>query len=109
MKKFLCSVVMIVMSCHFLQSAPNPSRYKDIVFRELKIDSVVYGTHRNKHLLMDLYQPVGDTARLRPLVILAHGGAFLRGDKRCEKMPVFCRELAMRGFVVASIDYRLTT
>ena len=84
-------------------------RYRDIVFRQLKIDTVVYTSHGHKHQLMDVYQPVGDTARLRPLVILAHGGAFLYGNRHAEKMPVFCRELAMRGYVVASIDYRLTT
>ena len=47
-------------------------RYRDIVFRQLKIDTVVYTTHRRKHLLMDVYQPMGDTAQLRPLLILAH-------------------------------------
>ena len=108
-KRLLYLLALIMLSCQISIAMPDARRYKDIVFRELKVDSLVYSTHGSKQLLMDVYQPVGDTARLRPLVILAHGGAFLIGDKRCEKMPVFCRELAMRGFVVASIDYRLTT
>jgi len=57
---------------------------------------------------MDVYQPVGDTASLRPLVILAHGGSFIHGTRHSERIPVICRELAMRGFVAVSIDYRLT-
>ena len=85
-----------------------PLRYRDIVFRQLKTDSVVYITHGRKRFLMDVYQPVGDTAQMRPLVIMAHGGSFMHGNRRAERMCVFARELAMRGFVVASIDYRLT-
>jgi acetyl esterase/lipase len=83
-------------------------RYRDIIFHELKADSIVYITHGLKPLKMDVYQPVGDTAALRPLVILAHGGSFMHGDRRSERIPMICRELAMRGFVAVSIDYRLT-
>ena len=134
MRKILCAVVMCALVSLAIGQKPmldsviisaNPHvavsicrgaekqyiitrRYRDIVFRQLKIDTVVYTTHRHKQLLMDVYQPQGDTARLRPLVILAHGGSFMHGNRRSERMCIFARELAMRGFVVASIDYRLT-
>ncbi len=86
----------------------DAQRYKDIVFHEIKIDSVVYSIEGGKPLYMDVYQPVGDTAVQRPLVILAHGGAFMHGNRHEESVPRICRELAMRGFVTVSIDYRLT-
>jgi len=86
----------------------DAQRYRDIVFRELKIDSVLYSTLGGKSLYMDVYQPVGDTASLRPLIILAHGGSFMHGTRHSERIPVICRELAMRGYVAVSIDYRLT-
>jgi predicted esterase len=57
---------------------------------------------------MDVYQPIGDTATRRPLVILAHGGSFMHGNRHEESVPLICRELAKRGFVAVSIDYRLT-
>ena len=83
-------------------------RYRDIVFSQVKTDSMVYSSQNGRPLYMDVYQPVGDTARLRPLIILAHGGSFMHGNRRSDFIPALCHELASRGFVVASIDYRLT-
>ncbi len=56
-------------------------------------------------LLADVYEPCNDTASLRPLLIVIHGGAFATGNKA--DMAFFCREMAKRGYVVASISYRL--
>ena len=59
-------------------------------------------------LLLDLYQPEGDSApRLRPGFVAVHGGGLARGDKRTENMVELCRELAARGYVCISINYRL--
>ena len=66
-------------------------------------------------LELDLYMPdepsVGVLVR-RPAIVWIHGGAFAMGSKRL--LPVFLSEkdffvrLARAGFVVASIDYRLS-
>ncbi len=108
MKNCLFMLTSYVFFSQIALAGNNPQRYRDITFRELKIDSVVYTTHGLRQLYMDVYQPDGDSLRLRPLLIMAHGGSFMHGNRRSEKIPVICRELAMRGFVVASIDYRLT-
>ena len=76
---------------------------------------LVYGTGEvrspragDKPLLLDLYEPAAATPRLRPAVVLLHGGGWLSGDRRKPSyMPDLCRELAARGYVCASIDYRL--
>ncbi|MBN2582230.1 MAG: alpha/beta hydrolase fold domain-containing protein [Planctomycetes bacterium] len=53
-------------------------------------------------LLLDLYVPE-DTAKPRPLVVWIHGGGWRTGSKeQCRATP-----LAMQGYVVASINYRL--
>jgi para-nitrobenzyl esterase len=83
-------------------------RYRDVVFNSINTDSVVYSRPDGKPLYMDVYQPAGDTAMLRPLIILAHGGSFMHGNRRSDCIPALCKQLASRGFVVASIDYRLT-
>ncbi|MFN4256728.1 MAG: carboxylesterase family protein [Saprospiraceae bacterium] len=54
---------------------------------------------------MDVYEPGGDPATARPVVILAHGGSFLYGDKG--QMSTYCQLLAKRGYVAATIQYRL--
>lgn len=58
-------------------------------------------------LWMDVYQPnpTIDPLEKRPLILMVHGGAFLVGEK--EEMAYFCMEMARRGFVTATISYRL--
>ena len=72
--------------------------------------NVVYGNSTsiggiNADLQMDIYEPAEDEAELRPLIILAHGGSFIAGSK--EDMHSLCRTFARKGYVVATIDYRL--
>jgi Carboxylesterase family len=60
-------------------------------------------------LLLDLYKPVGDANLERPILVLVHGGAWLGGckDDPNSGIVVIAKEMAQRGFVVASINYRL--
>ena len=62
-------------------------------------------------LLMDFYAPPAsgpraDTRLKRPSVVLIHGGAFVGGNKASWR-PL-ATVLAQRGFVVGSVNYRLT-
>ncbi len=70
----------------------NPILEKDVVPLDLKLD---------------LYHPRNDVIVKRPLIVMAHGGAFLFGDKRSSFIPMLANNLAGRGYVVASINYRL--
>jgi len=56
---------------------------------------------------MDIYEPMGDTLAYRPLLIVAHGGAFVSGTKENEDMVAFCQLFAKRGYITASIEYRM--
>jgi predicted esterase len=102
---FLFGLIAIASVCE----AGNAQRYKDVVFEHLKIDSVQYRVIDGRPLFMDVYQPDGDTAIIRPLVIFAHGGSFIHGNRKCDRLPAMCRYLAERGYVAVSIDYRLAT
>ncbi len=62
---------------------------------------------RELPLQMDIYQAVGDEEPNRPLIVLVHGGAFIAGDKRDELVSTLATHYAKRGFVVASLNYRL--
>jgi len=109
MKKLFCAVITCWLFYQNTIAGAGSLRYKDVVFSQVSVDSVIYSTQNGKPLYMDVYQPAGDTARQRPLIILAHGGSFIHGNRRSDCIPAMCRELAGRGFVVASIDYRLTS
>jgi alpha/beta superfamily hydrolase len=59
---------------------------------------------------MNIYLPVCDDATQtsqRPLLMIIHGGAFLAGDHHDPSINNLCKEFAKRGFVTASISYRL--
>lgn len=79
-------------------------------------------------LLLDLYEPIlaidpgspqmpepldtpedHDVAPLRPGFLLIHGGGFIRGDRDGFFMVALARAFARRGYVCASIDYRLAS
>lgn len=57
---------------------------------------------------LDLYRPIVDEKHKRqPLLVLIHGGAFYGSDKRSEGFPEMAEYFARRGYVVASINYRM--
>lgn len=58
-------------------------------------------------LNMDIYYPKTDLFKNRPLVMLIHGGAFYIGSKESPAEVSLATSLAKRGYLVASIDYRL--
>ncbi len=75
------------------------------------VNGIQYGlatpqTGGPQNLLFDLYEPAGDTAQKRALIILAPGGGFLSGTRAdiADQASAF----AKRGYLVAAIDYRLT-
>ncbi len=59
------------------------------------------------NLYLDLYEPQGDTAAKRPLVMLIHGGSFYFGTRNDTAISKWSQHLASLGYVAASIDYRL--
>ena len=58
-------------------------------------------------LQMDIYKPEGDTESNRPVIILAFGGNFEHGARTNNAVTNMAADYARRGYVTASIDYRL--
>ncbi len=108
MKKIFYStlMLMLVASQVFAQCG---TRYKDMIFPNVtKTANVTFSTANSTTLKLDVYEPTGDTAAMRPLIILAHGGSFYGGDKAQDPSVVtLCNNFAKRGYVTASINYRL--
>ena len=95
-------------------SAPASAakRYRDPIFKDVKTTTdLVYGSApvngQPQELNLDLYKPKGDRARKRPVLIWVHGGGFGSGDKAAGPAPVLADYYAHRGYVTASINYRL--
>lgn len=88
---------------------------QDAFFRNDQIvvqSNVPFATVKNwmnvsETLKLDVYYPAlsQDPLALRPLILLIHGGAFIVGDK--SNLSGLCLEMARRGFIAVSMDYRL--
>lgn len=70
---------------------------------EQRLDIPYIGDGTREHLL-DIYYPEGTAAPL-PVIIDIHGGGWMYGYKEINKN--FCLRLASKGFLVASLNYRL--
>ena len=74
--------------------------------------NIVYGNNVKFNgiaelLQVDVYQPLNDTASLRPLVIVVHGGSFIGGSKTGTDVVPMCKDFARLGYVAASMEYRI--
>ncbi len=66
-------------------------------------------------LQCDIYEPMGDTASTRPLVILLHTGSFLpplinqqtTGARTDSSIVEMCRRFARKGYIAVAMSYRL--
>jgi acetyl esterase/lipase len=89
-----------------------PLRYRDDLpgVTVTKTADIVYSTSQDgtaNNLALDLYRPTPDAVTRRPLVVLVHGGSFRTGDRTNGTMVALANAYAKRGYVTASIDYRL--
>lgn len=85
-------------------------RYIDDVFSDVEVTTITYGSNTtflgtNQSLKMDVYEPVGDVHEQRPVIIFAFGGSFIVGSRG--QMASLCEQFAKKGYVAATIDYRL--
>jgi len=85
-------------------------RYVTPIFPTVQKTTVQYGSNINfsgqqQNLFMDVYEPENDVQEQRPVIVLAHAGAFIEGER--SDLEELCIGFAQRGYVAATIDYRL--
>ncbi len=122
----------LMFSLLFLAVAATNStaqkRYVDDVFDEVSVTAdVTYGVNATllylpvvgelvpEELKMDIYEPVGDDVTDRPVVLVFHTGNFLppvtnsqiAGQRVDSSSVEICKRLARKGYVAASVSYRL--
>ena len=91
----------------------NNGRYIQQVFNRVDITKDVKYARKKQSdgqyidLKYDVYQPHGDTLAQRPIMLLIHGGAYLKLlDHNSPDIVLMCDYFAKRGYVTVSIDYR---
>ena len=84
----------------------DPVRYRDPVFTALNVeDDVAFATVDGQTLKLTIYTPQCDTVTDRPVMIVASGGGFLEQDR--ESVEPIAQDFARRGYVAATMDYRV--
>ncbi|MFM7662685.1 MAG: carboxylesterase family protein, partial [Bacteroidota bacterium] len=113
MKKFTLFFSCLIAGSMWAQNPCATGRYATDVFANYTTTSdIVYGQNTSWNgasttLKLDIYQPTGDTETNRPLIIWVHGGSFIAGSKTDGDMVAFSQKFTKKGYVCASIDYRL--
>ena len=116
MKSTILLILLLLVAAGHVATAQvdtTRARYYRPIFPAVTVTSgVTYGSAANfagiiQPLLMDIYQPTGDTVRRRPVIIFAHQGGFVTGLRTDAYMVAVCTRFAKLGYVTASIDYRL--
>lgn len=89
----------------------NGIRYKDKVFQSTTTQKVVVANNiptwdnKRANITVDLYFPAGDVEKKRPCVVFYFGGAW--ASKMKNGIAEFNQEMAMRGYVTVTGDYRV--
>ena len=85
------------------------SPYLDDPYIELLAKGTInlFKGDKDLDLKLDLYQPINDKLEIRPLILLVHGGGFYIGNKNSTTEKIFADEFTKRGYVVASMNYRM--
>jgi acetyl esterase/lipase len=129
MKKNLLNLFTALALIATCMNATAQKRYVDEVFANvLKTANIEYDSNRSINIFppntppiittplrCDIYQPVGDTAAKRPLIILASTGSYLpaiinqqpTGNKNDSSIVELANRLSKRGYVVMAVNYRL--
>ncbi len=86
---------------------PNdPVKYRDRFFTEIQeMRDVELAVVDGETLQMDIFQPANDTTQNRPVLIVASGGGFIFQTR--QDVEFVAAEFASRGFVTATMDYRV--
>jgi acetyl esterase/lipase len=113
----LACVLLAVAGCDINllnPSGPAPLRYRDNVFANVTTtNGIVYGSAVDQsgatvQLVLDKYEPAGDTAASRPAIVWVHGGGFSPGlGRNSPEIVDEATTFAKKGYVGVSIDYRL--
>lgn len=106
----LIGLTLIGLSSLAQHPTCDGSRYINNMFVPDTTLAINYGNAttfggNNMDLYLDFFQPSGDVAMKRPLIVFAFGGSFIGGARG--DMHSLCAYYSAKGYTCASIDYRL--
>jgi len=99
-----CLVTFTAIAVSQAAEGPEGVTPKHIVI----LDDIAYREGPSQAWRLDLAMPQDFGPELRPALVIVHGGGWSAGDKRDRPYRSMLLDYALRGYVVISINYRLT-
>ena len=103
----VCGLFISSAPCLVLDMTPQIQRGSTELHTSKTARDVIYGKADAVELKMDIYFPPDTEGKTVPAVMFVHGGAWSVGDKSGMTFPQLLPLLLKRGYLVASINYRL--
>ena len=104
----MLKISTLLLSLLLIGFTSQGQRYKNQIFDEVSEKTLTYLVTDTDSLELDIYQAKEDTLRHRPMILFVHGGGFAGGARDEPEIKEFCRNMARRGIVTASMSYTLT-
>ncbi|MGJ8674006.1 prolyl oligopeptidase family serine peptidase [Rubritalea sp.] len=107
MKKLLIPTVAVMAACFC--TLVNAATDSKVTWTGERFLDVTYKEVNGRQIKMDIYMPPEGTAEKAPLLYYVHGGGWTTGSKSKGGLPLMqpvFKQVAEKGFVCASIDYR---
>ncbi len=113
MKKLYTSLLLLLSCLFAIQAQDCGDRYKTVGFPDTPVEhldlqyssGMVTIGGNSLDLEMDIYEPANDTLAERPVILWIHGGSFVAGSRG--DMKFLCERFSRRGYVTATMTYRL--
>lgn len=93
------NLIPLALCLSILVTIPQSTQGQVSIQRDLP-----YVENGHERQILDIYAPKSKTNKVRPLIVWIHGGAWRAGNKK----GVRWQPIVERGYVVASIHYRLS-
>lgn len=112
MKKIL--LLTFISLAYFTKAQDCSNAYITDVYDSVTVETVQFGQAvndqgQNQDLFMDIYDGFGNNNSNKPVIIFAFGGSFIAGERTSPDMVFFATEFAKKGYLCASIDYRIAS
>ena len=108
---FLAFAVLIAVAVQALRAqqastaTTSPARAAGAAATGPVYSNITYGVAGGETLLLDIFEPANNVGKVRPAIVLVHGGGWTNFDK--STMRPLAQFLALAGFVAVAVDYRL--
>lgn len=104
-RKIFLFILLHVLSTGISSQKLSPAKQYDDSFDVQRIAGIVYGQVGEHRLLLDLFLPENEV-KARTAILLFHGGGWAHGSRYWTNG--WANLLAQRGYVCASVEYRLS-